>query len=93
MMTLHGLADTHATSPEPETPGERLRRLRTATGCTIGEVAAAAGLDRVLVRSFERDKAEPSHGALKRLARVYGLSLDDLSPTSAVPGGRSSEHA
>lgn len=95
MTFLSSLADTQAPAgaehEDVESLGERLRRLRLATGCTIGEIAAVVGINRELLRSFERDREEPSNGALKRLARVYGVSLEDLSPTAAGPGGRSSE--
>lgn len=89
------LADPLQIQAAPETLGARLRRLRRATGCTVAEIAAAAGFNRELLRSFERDKEEPSNGALKRLARVYGVSLDDLvtppPPAAPVRGGDRSE--
>lgn len=66
--------------------GQRLALLRAATGCTLAEIGASAGLSPVLLRSFERDKEEPSHGALRRLARVYGVDAGELiSATTTLP--------
>lgn len=89
-MTMHSLADTQATtSTEHETIGGRLRRLRKATGCTIGEIAAAAGISVLCLETIERGSEWPTRSMRHALARVYDASLDDLA--AAGPGGRSSE--
>lgn len=89
-MTFHSLADTQATGTEHESLGERLRRLRTATGCTVAEIAAAAGLHDYEIKGLEADLFDwPGSRALEALARVYGVSLDELTATPApAPGGR-----
>lgn len=82
-----------STNAEHESLGERLRRLRTATGCTVAEIREASGVPGWVLLGMEDGKLTPLSGHLEALARVYGVSLDDLvTQTPPVgPGGRSSE--
>src|SRR4051812_46515473 len=78
---------TEPVPDEHETLGQRLRRLRRATGCTVSEIAAAAGIKPVLIYGYERDWGMPSEQTLEALARVYGVGLDELVPTTPATGG------
>lgn len=83
---MQRLAEPVRDTTEHLTLGERLRQLRKATGCTTGEIAAAAGLTDGVVRWFEDDEAGPMK-VLEALAGVYGVSVDDLTPAATTPAG------
>lgn len=62
------------------TLGARLRALRERTGCTVAEIAAAAEVSSIELKALEDGRAPwPRLHVLERLARVYGVSLDDLT--------------
>jgi len=50
--------------------GSQLREARTATGLTITEVAERTGLSPGYISQVERDRANPSIGAVNRIAGV-----------------------
>lgn len=55
-----------------------LRRVRDVVGLTQQNVADALGLDRSTYSYYETGKTEPNIRALKILARLYNMSIDDL---------------
>ena len=60
------------------TLGENLKRLRTEKGLSQEEVAGLLFLSRQTVSKWENNQAEPGVENLKALARLYGVSLDQL---------------
>ena len=60
------------------TLGENLKRLRTEKGMSQEEVAGQLFLSRQTVSKWENNQAEPGVENLKALARLYGVSLDQL---------------
>ena len=60
------------------TLGENLKRLRTEKGLSQEEVAGQLFLSRQTVSKRENNQAEPGVENLKALARLYGVSLDQL---------------
>ena len=60
------------------TLGENLKRLRTEKGLSQEEVAGQLFLSRQTVSKWENNLAEPGVGNLKALAKLYGVSLDQL---------------
>lgn len=60
------------------TLGENLKRLRTEKGLSQEEVAGQLFLSRQTISKWENNQAEPGVENLKALARLYGVSLDQL---------------
>ena len=60
------------------TLGENLKRLRTEKGLSQEEVAGLLFLSRQTVSKWENNQAEPGVENLKALAKLYGVSLDQL---------------
>ncbi|HPY38545.1 MAG: helix-turn-helix domain-containing protein [Bacilli bacterium] len=61
---------------------ERLIKLRKEKGLSQEELAAKLGLSRQAVSKWERAEASPDTDNLICLARIYGVSLDELLNTS-----------
>lgn len=57
---------------------ENLKRLRTEKGLSQEEVAGLLFLSRQTVSKWENNQAEPGVENLKALAKLYGVSLDQL---------------
>ena len=60
------------------TLGENLQRLRKARGLSQDEVAQKLYLSRQSVSKWENNQAEPGVENLKVLARLYGVTIDEL---------------
>jgi DNA-binding transcriptional MerR regulator/mannose-6-phosphate isomerase-like protein (cupin superfamily) len=58
--------------------GLRLRRLRTQRGCSLAEVATAAGISIGFLSALERSQMSASVGTLRRLARYYRTNILDF---------------
>lgn len=59
---------------------ERIRAAREKAGLTRNALAVQAGLDNPYVIRLERgDISHPSFFAVAKIARVLGVSLDDLA--------------
>lgn len=58
--------------------GPRIRRLREQANLTIAEVAQRSGFSIGYISQVERDLANPSLGALKRIADAIGVRLPAL---------------
>lgn len=61
---------------------ERLIKLRKEKGLSQEELASKLGLSRQAVSKWERAEASPDTDNLICLARIYGVSLDELLNTS-----------
>ena len=58
--------------------GETRKARRTSRGFTQEYVAEALGVSRQAVSKWENGTSEPSTANLMALARLYGLSVDEL---------------
>lgn len=58
--------------------GEKLMKLRKKRGMSQQQVAAALGVTRQTVSNWECDQGAPALDKASELARLYGVSLDDL---------------
>ncbi|WP_080801683.1 helix-turn-helix transcriptional regulator [Arabiibacter massiliensis] len=58
--------------------GEKLVKLRKKQGMSQQQVAAALGVTRQTVSNWECDQGAPAFDKASALARLYGVSLDDL---------------
>jgi DNA-binding XRE family transcriptional regulator len=81
------MASMNSQDPEAiavrETVGKRLRELRVAHGLKQEEAAKIAGLGPQQLRSYEQGKAAHSLYPVLKLARAFGVTVDELvSPTS-----------
>src|SRR6187551_1099254 len=63
---------------DPLTVGRRIRQLRTARGLTLDDLAAELGRAPSQVSVIENGKRELKLGELQRLARILGVTLDEL---------------
>lgn len=63
-----------------DTPGSRLKRLRSELGLTQEEVAQRGGLDRSSVVKLERGVTQGRSGPMREgLARGFGLTVEDVA--------------
>lgn len=61
------------------TLGIRLKRAREEKGLTQQEVANILGVSNGTISGYERDYRDPDTETLKRLAFLYGVSVDYLT--------------
>ncbi len=73
-----------AKSPEPspdainENLGRRVKKLRGDKGWSLEELANASGVSRSMLSEIEREKANPTLTVTFRIARAFGLTLQEL---------------
>lgn len=67
-------------SPEAinENLGKRVKKLRGDLGWSLEELANASGVSRSMLSEIEREKANPTLTVTFRIARAFGLSLQEL---------------
>ena len=65
--------------------GEKLSLLRKQNGFSQEELAEAIGVSRQAVSKWERAESAPDTDNLIELARLYGVSLDDLVNGNELP--------
>ena len=63
---------------QAKTLGETLKAHRTSRGFTQEYVAEAVGVSRQAVSKWENGTSDPSTANLMALAKLYGLSVDEL---------------
>ena len=72
------------TNPEPspeainENLGKKVKKLRGDRGWSLEELANASGVSRSMLSEIEREKANPTLTVTFRIARAFGLSLQEL---------------
>lgn len=68
------------TSPEAinENLGKRVKKLRADRGWSLEELATASGVSRSMLSEIEREKANPTLTVTFRIARAFGLTLQEL---------------
>lgn len=67
-------------SPEAinENLGKRVKKLRADRGWSLEELAGASGVSRSMLSEIEREKANPTLTVTFRIARAFGLTLQEL---------------
>src|SRR5579884_1534528 len=76
-----------------ETPGARIRRVRTERDLKLREVARRAGISPSSLARIEADQVSPNVSTVRRLAAAldldaHGLLAEDLAAADAGSGGR-----
>lgn len=64
----------------------QVRKLRRAKSWTLEELAAISGVSRSMLSQIERGEANPTLAVAFRIARAFGVSLDDLVTTPPYEG-------
>ena len=67
-----------ATESINEDLGRRVKKLRGDRGWSLEELASASGVSRSMLSEIERQRANPTLSVTYRIARAFGLSLQDL---------------
>lgn len=62
----------------------RLRRARTAKGMSIPDVAGKARVGAISYLKWENDREKPTAAQLKRLADLYGVTVEYLETGNFV---------
>jgi len=67
-------------SPEAinENLGKRVKKLRADRGWSLEELANASGVSRSMLSEIEREKANPTLTVTFRIARAFGLTLQEI---------------
>ncbi len=67
-------------SPEAinENLGKRVKKLRNDRGWSLEELASTSGVSRSMLSEIEREKANPTLTVTFRIARAFGLTLQEL---------------
>jgi len=77
--------------------GRRVKKLRGDRGWSLEELASASGVSRSMLSEIERKRANPTLSVTYRIARAFGLSLQDLlesaDAASAIHTIRASDRA
>ena len=58
--------------------GRRVKKLRADRGWSLEELATASGVSRSMLSEIEREKANPTLTVTFRIARAFGMSLQEL---------------
>jgi transcriptional regulator with XRE-family HTH domain len=71
---------THEMPPEAigEFVGRRVKKLRTDRGWSLEELAQTSGVSRSMLSEIERERANPTLTVTFRIARAFGMTLQDL---------------
>jgi transcriptional regulator with XRE-family HTH domain len=70
--------------PEPnpeainENLGRRVKKMRSDRGWSLEELATASGVSRSMLSEIEREKANPTLTVTFRIARAFGMTLQEL---------------
>ncbi len=60
--------------------GAKLKASRLAKGLTLLQVEEATGIHQPTLSEYESDKTTPTVAVLRRLAEMYGVTMNDLVP-------------
>ena len=63
---------------KPETPGERIQRLRLAAGLTLTDLADKAGVSVGTVWNLENSVGDTQLSTLQKLCKALKINLSDL---------------
>jgi len=78
---------------DTETLGEKLQRLRLAAGYSKSQLAKASKVPVGLLKNWEQDRRVPGFDVACRLAKVLGVSLDELAVEPEEPAVESTDDA
>ncbi len=72
--------ETQNIAPEEigEFVGRRVKKLRSDRGWSLEELATASGVSRSMLSEIEREKANPTLTVTFRIARAFGMTLQEL---------------
>ena len=81
------VSDTTGIAAALDQVGPRLKRLRSLRGATLTEVAASTGISKSTLSRLESGSRRPTLELLLPLARIYGVTLDELvgAPSTGDP--------
>jgi transcriptional regulator with XRE-family HTH domain len=65
-----------------ENLGRRVKKLRGDRGWSLEELANVSGVSKSMLSEIEREKANPTLSVTFRIARAFGLNLQELIETS-----------
>jgi len=90
MSTKRRAAGPAQPSPEVinENLGKRVKKLRADRGWSLEELARASGVSRSMLSEIEREKANPTLTVTFRIARAFGLSLQELIESAEAAASR-----
>jgi transcriptional regulator with XRE-family HTH domain len=60
------------------TIGKNIREIRLSLGLTQAELGEKIGVDQKVITSYERGVSTPPVERLVKIAKIYGVSLDEL---------------
>ena len=63
--------------------GEQIRRYRREQDLTQAELADRVGINKQNISRYESGRVEPRKTTLRKLAEVFGISIDELMGTIA----------
>lgn len=66
--------------------GRKLKQARVARGWKVDKAAVELGISRPALENLERGRNWPSAQTLVKIARVYGMALEELAPEAAAKG-------
>ena len=101
-MTRRSRSPKQAAPPEPADAitrhlGSRVKQLRSDRGWSLEALANASGVSRSMLSQIEREQANPTLAVTLRIARAFGMELDELlqmpSATSKVTVIRADDRA
>lgn len=74
-------------SPEAigEFVGRRVKKLRQDRGWSLEELAATSGVSRSMLSEIERERANPTLTVTFRIARAFGMTLQELIGEAEAP--------
>jgi transcriptional regulator with XRE-family HTH domain len=70
----------HEIAPEAigEFVGRKVKKLRTEKGWSLEQLAGTSGVSRSMLSEIEREKANPTLTVTFRIARAFGMTLQEL---------------
>lgn len=77
-----------AIEPINEFVGKRVKKLRAQRHWSLEELATASSVSRSMLSEIERERANPTLGVAARIARAFGLTLQDLLHGAEKPSAR-----
>lgn len=80
-------AESEAISPEAigEFVGRRVKKLRQDQGWSLEELATTSGVSRSMLSEIERERANPTLTVTFRIARAFGMTLQELIGEAEAP--------
>ncbi len=74
----HPTSSTAEAESINEDLGRRVKKLRADRGWSLEELASVSGVSRSMLSEIERERANPTLSVTYRIARAFGLTLQNL---------------